>query len=175
MDILQAHLGEIAALATAICWTLNAMAFEAAGKKVGSLSVNYLRFFVAFPLLTVTAFFARGLVFPTDATGTMWLYLSISGLIGFVLGDIFLFQALVEIGSRISLLIKSMGPPIAALAGYLIMGERISPLGLLGMLTTMFGIGLVILSGNPKERKLKLNRPLRGIFYQFRKSTPSVL
>ena len=74
--------------------------------------MNYLRFFVAFPLLVVTALFARGLALPTDATGTMWLYLSISGLIGFVLGDIFLFQALVEIGSRISLLIKSMGPPM---------------------------------------------------------------
>ncbi|HBG02851.1 MAG TPA: hypothetical protein DDW87_15010, partial [Firmicutes bacterium] len=56
------------------------------------------------------------------------------------------------------------GSANAALAGFVIMGERISPLGLLGMFTTMFGIGLVVLSRNPKERKLKLNRPLRGRF-----------
>ena len=68
MTFLETYLGEIAALATAVCWTLNAMAFEAAGKRVGSLSVNYIRFFVAFPLLTVTAFFTRGSAFPTDAT-----------------------------------------------------------------------------------------------------------
>lgn len=165
MTIVQAHLGEIAALATAICWTLNAMAFEAGGKRVGSLSVNYIRFFVAFPLLAITAFFTRGLAFPVDATGSAWFYLSISGLIGFVLGDIFLFQALVEIGSRITLLIKSMGPPIAALAGFLIMGESISVTGLLGMFITMLGIALVILSRNPGEKKMKLNRPLRGIIY----------
>lgn len=165
MTFLETYLGEIAALATAVCWTLNAMAFEAAGKRVGSLSVNYIRFFVAFPLLTVTAFFTRGSAFPTDATGTAWLYLSISGLIGFVLGDIFLFQAFVEIGSRITLLIKSMGPPLTALAGFLIMGENISPLGLFGMFITMCGIALVILSRNPQENKLKLNRPLRGIIF----------
>lgn len=165
MTFLETYLGEIAALATAVCWTLNAMAFEAAGKRVGSLSVNYIRFFVAFPLLTVTAFFTRGSAFPTDATGPAWLYLSISGLIGFVLGDIFLFQAFVEIGSRITLLIKSMGPPLTALAGFLIMGENISPLGLFGMFITMCGIALVILSRNPQENKLKLNRPLRGIIF----------
>ncbi|MCK9525613.1 MAG: DMT family transporter [Limnochordia bacterium] len=167
MTVIQAHLGEVAALATAICWTMNAMAFEAAGKKVGSLSVNYIRFFVAFPLLTMTAFFTRGLAFPLDATSDAWIYLSLSGLIGFVLGDIFLFQALVEIGSRVTLLIKSMGPPLAALAGFLLMGERISPLGLVGMLVTMFGISLVILSRNPEEKRMRLNRPLRGVFFAF--------
>ena len=167
MNLLQANLGEIAALATAICWTMNAMAFEAAGKKVGSLSVNYIRFFVAFPLLVITAFFTRGLAFPVDAAPSAWLYLSLSGLIGFVLGDIFLFQALVEIGSRITLLIKSMGPPLAALAGFLLLGEKISPVGVVGMLVTMFGISLVILSRNPEEKRMRFNRPFRGIFFAF--------
>lgn len=167
MNLLEAHLGEVAALATAICWTMNAMAFEAAGKKVGSLSVNYIRFFIAFPLLMITAFFTRGQALPMDASSNAWLYLSLSGLIGFVLGDIFLFQALVEIGSRITLLIKSMGPPLAALAGFLLLGEQISPLGLLGMMVTMFGISLVILSRNPQEKRVRFNRPFRGIFFAF--------
>jgi drug/metabolite transporter (DMT)-like permease len=167
MHIFQANLGEIAALAAAFCWTLNAVAFEAAGKEVGSLSVNYIRFFVAFPLLTLANLATRGLAFPTDATAVIWFYLSLSGLIGFVLGDIFLFQAFVEIGSRLTLLITSLGPPIAALAGFLIMKERISPLGLLGMSTTIFGIGLVVLTGNPKEKKVTFNRPLRGIVFAF--------
>lgn len=167
MNLLQANLGEIAALSTALCWTMNAMAFEAAGKKVGSLAVNYIRFFIAFPLLVITAYFTRGLAFPVDATSGAWIYLSLSGLIGFVLGDIFLFQALVEIGSRITLLIKSMGPPLAALAGFLLLGETISPVGLVGMLITIFGISLVILSRNSKERRVRFNRPLRGIFFAF--------
>lgn len=165
MSQIQLHFGELAALLAAFCWSFNALAFEAAGKRVGSLSVNYLRIFVAFPLLAITAFITRGLPLPTDATGTAWFWLSISGLIGFVLGDIFLFEAFVAIGSRISLLINSMGPPIAALAGFIIMGETISPLSLLGIFLAMFGIAIVILSRNPQEKKIKFNRPIRGIFY----------
>lgn len=159
------HIGEIAALLTAICWTLNAVAFESAGKKVGSLSVNYIRLFIAFFLLSICSFVTRGLAFPTDATGHTWFWLLISGLMGFVLGDMFLFQAYVEIGSRISLLIMSAAPPITALVGFLIMGERISLLGLVGMFTTMVGICVVILSRNPAENKVQFNRPVRGLVY----------
>ncbi len=162
-NIIQSHIGEIAALATALCWTLNAIAFEFAGKEVGSLSVSYIRLFVAFALLSICSFFARGLALPTDATGYTWLWLSISGLLGFVLGDLFLFEAFVEIGSRISLLIMSAAPPITALAGYLIMGERISLIGLAGMFITMLGICLVILSRNPEEKKVGFNRPVKGL------------
>ena len=50
---MQSHIGEMAALATAICWTINAIAFESAGKKVGSMSVNYIRLFIAFFLLGI--------------------------------------------------------------------------------------------------------------------------
>jgi len=159
------HIGEIAALLTAICWTINAIYFESAGKKVGSLSVNYIRLFIAFFLLSICSYFTRGLAFPIDATGSTWFFLFISGLIGFVLGDMFLFQAFVEIGSRISLLIMSAAPPITALAGFFIMGERISLLGLAGMFITMAGICLVILSRNPEEKKVQFNRPVKGIIY----------
>jgi drug/metabolite transporter (DMT)-like permease len=161
------HLGELAALTAALCWSLNAMAFEVAGKRVGSLAVNYLRIFVAFPLLTLTALLTRGMPLPSDAAPEAWFWLSISGLIGFVLGDIFLFQALVEIGSRISLLISSLGPPITALISFVILGESISLRGLLGIFVVMLGIALVVLNRNPQEKKVKLNRPLRGVVFAF--------
>lgn len=165
--MLQSHLGEIAALTTAICWTLTAVAFESAGKKVGSLSVNLIRLFIAFALLSAYTFFTRGIALPIDATGSNWFWLLISGMIGFVIGDLFLFQAYVEIGSRISLLIMSAVPPITAITGYLIMGERIKPLDILGMLITMAGIALVILSRNSEDKKVKLAHPARGLLFAF--------
>ncbi len=160
-----AHLGELAALAAALCWCFNSLAFEAAGKRVGSLAVNYFRIFVAFPLLTLTAWLIRGTALPLDAPPAAWFWLTISGLLGFVLGDIFLFQAFVEIGARISLLFKSMGPPITGLLSFLILREKISSVGVLGIFLVMLGISLVILSRNPEERKVKLNRPLRGVLF----------
>ena len=163
--MIQAHIGELAALTTAISWTLTAVAFESAGKKVGSLSVNYIRLFIAFVLLAIFTFFSRGIALPTDASASTWFWLLISGLIGFVIGDMFLFQAYVEIGSRISLLIMSTAPPITALAGFLLMGETITIMSLAGMFITMLGICLVVLSRSAGEKKVKLNRPVKGLIF----------
>ncbi len=163
--VLQTHLGETAALLTALCWTLNAIVFEAAGKKVGSMAVSYLRIFVAFALLCLSAYFARGLFLPTDATVHSWIWLMLSGALGFVLGDMFLFEAFVLIGSRISLLIMSAAPPLTALVGFLLMGEQMSLLNLAGMFVTMLGIAIVIMSKNPQEKKIKFNRPVKGIIF----------
>ncbi len=161
------HVGEFCALGAAVCWALNAVAFESAGKTVGSLSVNYIRLFIAFALLSAVSFFRRGLMFPTDATSHAWIWLTISGLFGFVLGDAFLFQAFVDIGSRVSLLIASLAPPITALIGFLVLKEMISPLGVLGIFVIMLGICLVVLNRNVSEEKVKVefSRPVRGIVF----------
>ena len=162
---MQSRIGEIAALITAICWALNGIAFESAGKKIGSLSLSYIRLYIAFILLCITAYFMRGIALPLDADLNNWIWLSLSGIIGFVLGDIFLFQAYIEIGSRISLLIMSAAPPLTALISFFILGERISALGLLGIFITMIGIGLVILSKNQGGSKVEFNRPVKGLIY----------
>lgn len=161
------NLGIIAALGTAFCWTITAVAFESAGKKVGSLAVNLIRLVMAFLLLSIFNLFTRGMILPLDASGATWLWLSFSGLIGFVIGDLFLFQAYVEIGSRISMLIMSIVPPITALTGFILLDERISLLGLLGMFATIGGIAIVIFSRNPDDKKVKLSHPIKGMIYAF--------
>ncbi|HYE82856.1 MAG TPA: DMT family transporter [Clostridia bacterium] len=165
--MLQAHLGEVAALTTAICWTLTAVCFESAGKKVGSLAVNLIRLIMAFAFLGIYTSFTRGMFLPLDAAGETWLWLFLSGMIGFVIGDLFLFQAYVEIGSRISLLIMSAVPPITAITGYFLMGERITLLAAAGMLVTISGIALVILSRSGDDKKVKLSHPAKGLIYAF--------
>ena len=142
-------------------------AFEAAGKRVGSLSVNFIRLIIAFFLIGIFTFFTRGMFLPLDASASTWIWLSISGVIGFVLGDLFLFEAFVLIGSRISLLIMAVVPPITALIGFFILGERLTVLDLLGMFITMGGIFLVILVKGSNEKKVKLSHPLKGISYAF--------
>ena len=161
----QYHLGEIAALITALCWTMTAVSFEAAGKKVGSISVNLIRLVIAFVLISLYNFFTRGMILPIDASGSTWLWLTFSGIIGFVIGDLFLFQAYVEVGSRISMLIMSTVPPITAITGFIIMGEKITTLGLTGMIITMLGISLVILTKSPVDKKVKLSHPIKGLIY----------
>lgn len=163
----QSHLGEIASLATALCWTISAVSFESAGKKVGSISVNLIRLVIALLFITVYNSLTRGMILPIDASGSAWLWLSISGLIGFVIGDLFLFQAFVLIGSRLSMLIMSAVPPITAITGFIMMGERISFLDFTGMMITIGGIALVILTRNPEDKMVRFSYPVRGIIYAF--------
>ncbi len=163
----QAHIGEIAALATAACWTITAVAFESAGKKVGSLSVNLIRLVIALLLISVFNLFTRGMLLPLDATGSTWFWLSFSGLIGFVIGDLFLFQAFVQVGARISMLIMSTVPPITAITGFILMGEKISLLGLTGMAITIGGIALVILTRNSGDKVITVRHSLKGLIYAF--------
>lgn len=168
--ILIQHAGELAALLTAIFWTITALAFEAASRKIGSLVVNLLRLIIGFIFLTVFAFFYRGYLFPTDATPHAWFYLSISGLIGFVIGDLCLFQAYVVIGARISMLLMAFAPPITALIGWAVLDETLSLKSWIGMALTISGIALVVLKRHTAEesnggfRKVKFNYPVWGIF-----------
>jgi drug/metabolite transporter (DMT)-like permease len=163
----QGHIGELAALVTALSWTVTAVAFEAAGKKIGSLPVNFIRLIIAFVLLGSFTFITRGMFMPFDATVGNWTWLAISGLIGFVIGDLFLFQSYLEIGSRVAMLIMAAVPPITAITDFVLMGEKLGVTEILGMLITVGGIALVILVRGKDEKKVKLSHPIKGILFAF--------
>ncbi|MCD4735708.1 MAG: DMT family transporter [Bacteroidales bacterium] len=167
----QSHYGEFAALMTAVFWTVTALSFEAASKRIGSLTVNLLRLYLAFFIYTIFTFFSRGLAFPIDATNEAWFWLVISGLIGFVIGDQFLFQAFVVVGARISMLIMAFVPPLTALIGWMILGETLTPVNLAGMSLTVTGIVLVLTKRDQNnkgpKRKIRISYPLAGILLAF--------
>lgn len=164
---MKTHLGEFAALLTTVFWTITALSFETAGKRIGSLNLNLLRLSVATILLAVFSYFHRGLFLPTDADAHTWLWLTLSGIIGFVIGDFLLFQAFIVIGARIAMLFMTLAPLAAALASWIILGESMTIKSLLGMLMTISGIALVIFVRTPdtsqKNRSAKLAQPLKGI------------
>lgn len=167
------YFGEIAALLTAVFWTVTSMSFESAGKKVGSLAVNLIRLVVAFALYSIFSWFTRGTIFPFDAGAERILWLALSGLVGFVIGDLLLFQAFVVVGARISMLIMALTPPITALMGWLLLDEILSPMNWVGMIVTMTGISIVILkretSTDPenKRKKIKAAYSIPGILLAF--------
>jgi drug/metabolite transporter (DMT)-like permease len=162
---LETHYGELAALATAFFWTITALSFEFASKRVGSLAVNMIRLTLAFLLLSVLTFFSRGMFLPLDASPHAWLWLSLSGLIGLVLGDYFLFKAYSIITSRIAMLFMTTVPPMTAIIGWLLLGEKMSLLHILGMFLTVGGIMLAIFSMPENGKKLRLSYPAKGILF----------
>ena len=137
-------LGELAALGTACCWTVSSLAFSAAGRRMGSLSLNLVRLVFAFILVTAYCAIRRGMLLPFDAPPKTWIWLLASGFVGYVLGDLCLFRAFVLIGPRLSMLVMALAPPIAAVLGFFLLNERISPLGILGMVVTIGGVAWVV-------------------------------
>lgn len=134
------YLGELAALGTATCWTFTALAFESAGRRIGSMVVNFLRLPLALVPLTVYGAVVRGQALPTDADGHQWLWLSLSAIAGLNFGDLCLFRAFVLLGSRLSVLMMSLVPPMTALLSYVINGEALTRFDLFGMTLTVLGI-----------------------------------
>ncbi|MCK5338899.1 MAG: DMT family transporter, partial [Bacteroidales bacterium] len=136
-------------------------------KNIGSLALNMIRLALAFIFLSIFNLIARGLIFPTDAGIHAWVWLSVSGLVGFVFGDYFLFRAFAAISARIAMLIMTLVPPITALIGWMILGESMTLLEVTGMMLTISGIALAIFSrgGDGNKKKVRLSYPLRGILY----------
>ncbi|MFH0841861.1 MAG: DMT family transporter [Bacteroidota bacterium] len=167
MDFVRSHYGEFAALLVAFFWTITALAFESASKRVGSLAVNLLRLIIGFMFLSIFALFYRGMILPIDASGENWLWLILSGLVGFVFGDLFLFKSYTVIGSRFAMLIMTLVPPITTFFGWLLMGERLKPMHYLGMILTFTGIAMAIFNRSGKGEKLSLKLAPLGILYAF--------
>jgi len=157
------HAGELAALVTACCWTASALAFEAAGRRVGSLALNLIRLLPAAMLLSDYSWLVRGVAFPVDASAHAWLWLSLSGLVGFTVGDLCLFRAFVRVGARVSMLLMAAVPLITTIFGLLIMGELLSARQLLGMVLTVVGVSSVALERRPDAAGRMQRLPLDGI------------
>lgn len=138
------HAGELAALSTAACWVASALAFEAAGRRIGSLTVNLLRLGIAAALLALWGLVVRGLPWPSDASAHAWGWLTLSGLVGFTFGDLCLFRALVVLGSRLASLVMSLAPLFAALLGWILLGETLVARDLAGMALTVGGVGWAV-------------------------------
>lgn len=161
------YIGELAAVATALFWTITALAFERASLRVGSLAVNTIKVFIGFLFLSVFTYFYRNSFFPYDASFYSWFWLILSGFVGFVFGDLFLFKSFTIIGSRFAMLIMTMVPPITALSGWIILGEKLTFMNFVGMFLTIGGISLAIFSRNNANGKLSLKLSVKGILFAF--------
>lgn len=139
------YTGQLAALGAASCWALTALAFEAAGRRIGSLPANLLRLPVAFLFLTAACWVTRGQPLPVDASRHAWIGLTLSGLVGYSFGDLCLYRAYVLIGPRLSSLMMSLAPVLAAVISWLALGETLSGRDLLGMALTLGGIVWAVL------------------------------
>lgn len=162
--------GEILSIGVAISWTATALFAEVASKRIGSLPLNVTRMVISVVLFAATLWLIFGAPYPRFADATTWMWLLLSGVVGYVIGDYCLFQGYILIGSRFGQLFMSLSAPAAAITGRLLLGEQMRPLAIVGMCVTLTGIAMSILSkGTKKEGEttsaIRLKLPFKGVLY----------
>lgn len=91
-------IGQLAAIATAFCWSATAVFFSYSGQRIGSAVVNRSRLLFALAFISLTHLLLEGSLFPLGAEPFRWGWLGLSSVLGLVLGDAALFYAYVLIG-----------------------------------------------------------------------------
>ena len=137
-------MGALAALGAAMTWAVASVLFERYGRSVGGLGLNVIKCVIAAGLMLPTLWVLEGRLWPTtmDTAQTGWL--ALSGLIGLSIGDTLWFGCLLRVGARRALLFFTLAPPLTALLASLVLSEPFSAMMLLGMFTTLAGVGWVI-------------------------------
>jgi len=138
------NIGAIAAISAALCWTVSALCWTTAGKRVGSLVTNAVRLVVALPMLMLLSWAVDGSPVPLSASREAWGWIALSGVVGFFLCDLCLFQSLLMIGARLALLIFSLAPLVSSLFGWVWLDERLSGQDIAGVAVAVAGVVWVV-------------------------------
>ena len=160
---MSATYGELAALATALCWAFGSTLFTVSGSRIGSANVNRGRLAVAAIFLSTAHLVITGNVVPVDASPQRWFWFGLSGIVGFVFGDGLLFEAFVIIGPRLSMLLYSLVPVMSAILAWVFFGESLSFLEISAILITVAGISWVIVDKRKNGADMRGKKLAGGI------------
>lgn len=139
-------IGEFAALATSFFFAITALIFTRTGRMVGSQVTNRMRLTFALIYLIIINVILFREPLPFSAESSRWLWLSLSGVIGLSLGDVFFFQSLIAVGARLGSLLLSLAPIFGSIIAWVIFGEILTPLQIVGIVLALAGIAWVVMS-----------------------------
>lgn len=157
------HLGELISLIVALSWTATAIFADIASHRLGALPLNLIRMGLSIVFLSVLLLIVTGSPIPTYADGATYLWLALSGLVGYVFGDWCLFSCYVHIGSKFGQILMTLAPPVAGITGWLLLGERLSWHSWLAMAVTLTGIAISIMARGGESHKLEIKLPVKGV------------
>ena len=156
------YIGELISLGVAVSWTITAWFAAKASVRIGAMVTNVLRLVLATLFLGILLWITVGYPYPVYADWDTWLWLGLSAVVGYVFGDYCLFNCYLYIGPRFGQLMMTLAPPMAAIAGWVLLGETLSWKSILAMAVTLCGIGISILSRDTGKH-FKLDLPFKGI------------
>jgi drug/metabolite transporter (DMT)-like permease len=122
------------ALVAALCWTAASQLYASVSRSMNVRQVNIVKAVISLSLFAVLSYF----FFPhrvLERETIFWL--SVSGVVGFALGDLFLFYAFAKIGPARTLMIAGFAPAIIAAISYFFFDDPFP-------LKKLWGLGLML-------------------------------
>jgi drug/metabolite transporter (DMT)-like permease len=164
----MAFTGELAALGTALAFSITSTCFTLAGRTLSSPVVNRTRLLFAVFFIAIIHWLTTGQLLPFAAAAERWTWLGLSGFIGLALGDAFLFQAFVMLGPRLSMLVMSLAPVISTILAWFLMDEILSIQELTGIIITVAGVIWVVSeNGNNGQEHQEQRNHAVGLLFAF--------
>ena len=159
------YLGEIISIGVAFSWTATALLSEFGSKRMGNVTLNFVR--MAITLLFSAVFFwvVTGSPLPAKASSEAYLWMMLSGLVGYVIGDFCLFQCYIIIGSKFGQLFMTMAPITAAIMAWITLGQELKSISMVAMAVTLVGIAITVLGRGDNTHRLSLKLPLNGVLF----------
>ena len=151
-------IGQLLAIVTALCWAQNSLIYAHVGAQVSSNTTAHIRLWIALPLMLIVHLVLEGTIIPIGMTARAYLFIGISGALGFCVADLFIFSSFVRIGARQTMVIMTTSPLFSALLARIFGSQILSPLQITGMLVTLTGVAWVVyadrgagISGNKRS------------------------
>jgi drug/metabolite transporter (DMT)-like permease len=164
MSLIQSNnVGLVLALSASVFWTVTPIFLASAGRRIGPYHVNILRLGMSGAAL---AFIAGGYlickgscVASIPASGFLWL--TLSGFAGLVLGDTLYISALTTLGPRRTTQMITLAPIVPVVIAWIFIGERLAWPVLAGIALIIGGITYTAAYEDAPEAEAKNAEPGR--------------
>ncbi|MCP2619956.1 DMT family transporter [Candidatus Aminicenantes bacterium AC-334-K16] len=154
--------GEFLALLSAVLWAIAIILFRLSGKIVQPLGLNFSKNAISLILVGLTMVFL-GEKFYLPLPLSDYLLLLISGLIGLGLSDTLLFAGLNRLGASRLAIINCSYSPFMIILSVIFLGERLTPLQIIGVLLIISSVWL--LSSREEIKESESSKIIPGIIF----------
>ena len=143
-------MGEFFSIACAACWAMAVILFRRSGESLPAFELNLFKNLLATGLMIPTIFLFHGLSGP-GYSGSEWLIVIVSGLLGIAIADTWYLRALNLLGASRTGVIGMLYSPFVIIMSMVFLAESLRPWQYAGLLLVLLGILLVVWRRNRQD------------------------
>lgn len=161
-ELRSEYLGPVSAFFSSVTWAIGSTGYARLSRRYSAFAINFSRALLALPFFIIFVFFSAGSVsagfaqiqvLQWDQVG----WLSLAMLASYGLGDVMFMWSSRSLGVSGALALASTYPLWMSIAGFIFQGEHLTHFQWIGLIFSILGIGVVILSSPQSE-----DRPSHG-------------